>query len=64
MLFVWMVCEVLEVVFVVNLCLCGYVLDDQSYLWVNVVVFVDGWCMCEFKLLNDLLWFDSMFYVF
>ena len=53
----------LEAAFAVNPLLRGYVLDDQSQLRENVVVFIDGRRCADRKRLDDPLQPDSMVYV-
>ena len=53
----------LEAAFAVNPLLRGYVLDDQSHLRENVVVFIDGRRCADRKRLADPLQPDSMVYV-
>ncbi|MDN3920705.1 MoaD/ThiS family protein [Roseateles violae] len=55
--------EGLEAAFAVNPRLRGYVLDDQGHLRANVVIFVDGRRLREFRLLNEPLGPDSVVHV-
>jgi len=55
--------EALEAAFAVNPRLRGYVLDDQSHLRANVVVFIDGRRSDERVLLNQPLGPDSRVHV-
>lgn len=53
----------LECAFAANPLLRGYVLDDQSHLRENVVVFIDGRRCHERARLDDPLEPDSQFYI-
>ena len=53
----------LDRVFAEHQRLRGYVLDDQSHLRANVVVFIDGVRVCDRESLADALRPDSQVYV-
>jgi len=55
--------DALAAAFEVNPRLRGYVLDDQSHLRANVVVFIDGVRVCDRESLADALRPDSQVYV-
>lgn len=53
----------LDAAFAVNPLLRGYVLDDQSHLRENVVIFIDGRRCADKRRLDDPLQPDSTVYV-